>query len=652
MIKQLILKYKSFHLPFHIVMLRVINKLIENINRSKAIKAVKGKTYLQIDSIPNLKSGPFYNLEIDVSELKDKEILYLNTQYLNHNFDYLGSGWVNLNINKELKSNDYSKIDWQRDFRNGFSFNANETFLELKIPKGADVKVPWELSRLQFLPRLAIFSIAKKELQLQNLLEFKNILYDFADSNPLGYGINWVSPMDVAIRIANIGLTYDIFLAQEKSLNDDKRLKATISKLIYEGAKFIFNNLEIKQGRTGNHYIFNLTGLLAACNYLVENKEIEAWYHFAKAELNKELKKQFYKDGFNAEASSAYHFFTSEAVFVATSYLKPNDQNAFFKENKNLINSIIQASLKITKPNGTIPQIGDNDSGKLFWLTPQGEFKSTQNLKENYLQLINWETEKGEEFDENHLNQSNYFGMIDGLSGISMFTNNISKLEKSLFSKTTEFSKNATSHQFFNKSFKGLIFSEKTVFKFSDYTKTEINTNSNWDLFLETGLAIFKTENLYLVFNFSSDKKKNHGWRHKHNDILGVELSIDQNDILKDPGSYVYTSDISKRNYFRSTEVHNVPLIKNIEQNRFLKDRTGVFNMIRDSKTELLEFSEKRISALLQTQGKTFKRVVEINKEGVLVTDFCSHKFVQNFNNSKYFSPGYGKLVKNSNQNF
>ena len=114
----------------------------------------------------------------------------------------------------------------------------------------------------------------------------------------------------------------------------------------------------------------------------------------------------------------------------------------------------------------------------------------------------------------------------------------------------------------------------------------------------------------------------------------------------------MYTSNIEKRNYFRSTQVHNVPMVNGLEQNRYLNDLAGVFNMVRDSKTELLEISNRKLIGQLITQNTTFIRSIEIKEEGILVTDFCNRKFVQNFNASKYFSPGYGKLTKSSNPKF
>ena len=243
MLKNVILKYKSLHLPPHILAIRLFNQFINKAKKKKQVEQLKNGNYINPTKNIKLKNGPFYQKEINISELKNELIDYLNSQYINHFFDYLGSGWVNLNKTEKTNksafkstnpllnhvSKDYKFIDWQRDFKNDFKFDVSQTFLEVKFTKGADVKVPWELSRLQFLPRLAIFSIAKPEVLSQNIIEFKNVVFDFEINNPVGFGVNWVSPMDVAIRLANIGLAFDLFCTQDKNLKNETTFCQTLA---------------------------------------------------------------------------------------------------------------------------------------------------------------------------------------------------------------------------------------------------------------------------------------------------------------------------------------------------------------------------------------------------------------------------------------
>ena len=137
--------------------------------------------------------------KIDITSLDYDVMNELYRMYTEHRFDLLGSGWVRCSFDenapgveghrypelvitqfdkegewlsrivgeRDLKrskeiyqiiSQDYTPIDWQKDFKSGYRWSAKESYRPIKIAKeyGADIKVPWELSRLQHLPRLAL----------------------------------------------------------------------------------------------------------------------------------------------------------------------------------------------------------------------------------------------------------------------------------------------------------------------------------------------------------------------------------------------------------------------------------------------------------------------------------------------------------------
>ena len=60
---------------------------------------------------------------------------------------------------------------------------------------------------------------------------------------------------------------------------------------------------------------------------------------------------------------------------------------------------------------------------------------------------------------------------------------------------------------------------------------------------------------------------------HCHNDKLSFELCIDGEDVVVDPGTYMYTSDPENRNKFRSTACHNTIMIDGEEQNPIRLDK-------------------------------------------------------------------------------
>lgn len=59
---------------------------------------------------------------------------------------------------------------------------------------------------------------------------------------------------------------------------------------------------------------------------------------------------------------------------------------------------------------------------------------------------------------------------------------------------------------------------------------------------------------------------------HTHNDLLSFELCVGEDDIIIDPGSYVYTPDPERSREFRSTLKHNTAFVDDEEQNELSQD--------------------------------------------------------------------------------
>jgi hypothetical protein len=71
---------------------------------------------------------------------------------------------------------------------------------------------------------------------------------------------------------------------------------------------------------------------------------------------------------------------------------------------------------------------------------------------------------------------------------------------------------------------------------------------------------------------------------HKHNDILGFELTVSGVSMVVDPGSFLYTSDSVARDWFSSTRAHNAVTVDGAEQNQM----RGVFVMLADAQVHVL----------------------------------------------------------------
>ena len=116
-------------------------------------------------------------------------------------------------------------------------------------------------------------------------------------------------------------------------------------------------------------------------------------------------------------------------------------------------------------------------------------------------------------------------------------------------------------------------------------------------------------------------------------------------DIEKDPGTYLYTAIPRSRNEFRSTKSHNIPIIQDEEQNRWEKGRLGLFHLHSDSKCSVIEYDRHYIEFLLEYRNTIIVRKFEITENFLTITDSCNKEFY--YKKNKYYSNGYGKLLKN-----
>jgi len=595
--------------------------------------------------------------------------------YLEHRFDLLGSGWmkvcygmnclgiagyrydIGVKIKPDLagkwlkgrlnKANlstaqkiwqrvdeSYIPIDWQLDFKSGYRWSEKIWASRLShshLP-GVDIKVPWELSRMQHLPQLALRASALGESDKEALLlvrDIRNQWLDFIATNPPGFGVNWACPMDVAIRSANWCLAWDILQASGFLLEPEDQ--AILAHSLYDHGCHIVKYLEWTSNRA-NHYLADISGLVFIASYLHSSEETEAWLAFSIKELITEVDRQFYADGCNFEGSTAYHRLTAEMVFFSTALIlglplesQDNLRQHKYKEikygNKGL--SLQEAPLKfyslpgnvlpikrespfppwyfekmermaefimdITKPNGHIPQIGDNDNGRFFKLYPKYHKMSVLQAKQKYINLLGYDS-LSDDMDyhvEDHLDCRHLVSTADALFDRRDFEEWLKKrstrkiinqdyivikfLSKSAAINTQNLTRVSKTKPHYcmigsDKEFNKVLL--KIEQKYNNCillfeSKNKLNKpNDKISLYSypDFGLYLFSSDSIYLAVRCWPGKKP-YVSSHMHEDQFAIELVIDGNEIISDPGSYVYTPLPMQRWKYRSNEAHFTPLV-------------------------------------------------------------------------------------------
>jgi hypothetical protein len=621
------------------------------------------------------------NFTIDSKKLQiDSNLNIAVENYLNHKFDLLGSGWTNVDIDSNA-SDDYKYINWNIDFKSGYSWQSKTWYKFIKYGNvnGVDIKVPWELSRLQHLPQLAIaYSAQNCDIQLRKKikLEFENQVLDFIENNLPRFGVNWVCTMDVGIRAANMVIAYEILLSS--GVIFDKNFQNIFLNSVCDHGTHIVNNLEWSESLTSNHYLANVVGLLFISSIL-KTTEADTWLYFSVNELLNEFSKQYYDDGGNFESSTSYHRLSTEMVAYSAALIlgfddlqwnrikssKYHNFNKSVLKNDILKHEIIDNKLPnwfisrlykslmfthtILKDNFEIAQIGDNDSGRFFKFSIPGDILRLGEAKKKYINLNNYESSDLYYLDENILDHRSISIALKSLFGVDL--SYVSKLEDfvfTMFAKNNYFESLVENNHFrmFENPLIDLNFNFKEEFVLkSKFITDDLLESMQLHVFPESGIYLFKNIGFYLLISACPNGQNGNGG-HAHNDKLSFELVINGESVFLDPGTFLYTPDPEMRNLFRSVNAHNSIITDSGEQNNWLPGRFGLFNLENQSKCKLLHIAKNKIILENSFKNVLHRRSIELDRCQIKVIDYCNIPFKQNIEKFDYYSNGYGKLMK------
>lgn len=576
--------------------------------------------------------------------------------FLEHRFDWLGTGWRQLDygdrpvdtegvwlrevvsplnlveaqrIWKLIDARSYQPIDWHRDHRAGYRWDSRRLSSELPIypGHGADIKQPWELARLQHLPLLAL-AYRCASAQLPGFApaetyrrEFRNLVLDFIATNPPRHGVNWMGSMEVAIRIANILIAWDLFGTAGAAFDTDFR--TLLAQTTMAHGQHIRTHLERRPDARGNHYLANLAGLLYASAYLGQQCEAAAWWQFARPQMEAEIEHQFHAEGSNFEASTGYHRLSGEiAVWSAALILG--------EEGSKGLNSAAQTRLArigcfveaLTRPDGRVPAIGDVDSGRFMKLS--GAFdalpRNAALARYPHLQDAAWQDEVyWDEALDNH----------------STLVTACAALQESIHSATTEafvLMSLAAGHKLKGASPQppADVSADWThlldqVRKESRHPARSYVLTLDDDLvaahaYPDFGLYVFKGRNWQLTIRCGRNGQDGNGG-HAHNDQLSLTFFQGGRVLIEDPGTAIYNSDPASRDAYRSVRAHFVPRPLQGEPASL---EVGPFLLPRDAEGICLYFGEHGFIGRHMGYGYAVSRVIRRDASAWVIEDYSN----------------------------
>ena len=256
--------------------------------------------------------------------------------------------------------------EWCTDFIAGYRF-PDGPYDAIKPESGvADIKVPWEYGRMQYLLPLA--AAFRQTGDVKFLACYRDKVGSFASMNPMGRGVQWTCTMEVGIRVFNLLSSYELLRC---GLCEDDPMHTVIAELAFCHGEHIWANLETSARlQENNHYIADLLGLAAVVAAYPNLPKARKWGEYTHNELMRCVRKQVLDDGCCFERSTRYTRLVGEMLFFAgkcfaeTPYKLPAD----FFERLSILGRFLDA---VTGEDGCSLQIGDNDSGRVVCISPE-----------------------------------------------------------------------------------------------------------------------------------------------------------------------------------------------------------------------------------------------------------------------------------------
>jgi hypothetical protein len=255
-----------------------------------------------------------------------------------------------------------SPIPWNTDFKVKEDW-PQKFFRDIDIlnPKRAsDVKVPWELSRLQWLIPVGQAYMLTGD---NKYAEFtRDILTDWMEANPYARGVNWAVGMEVAMRIFTWTWLFHVFKGSVAWNNYDFR--SSFLRCLFEHAVFCERYIE-DYGVNGNHCTADAGALVFAGLFFGVGKKPKRWQEVGWNILLKEMPRQVYEDGVDFEGSIAYHRFVAEMFFWPAKYRQACSESIPSSYHKRLL-LMAEFTRSYSKPDGLAPLWGDADDGRVL----------------------------------------------------------------------------------------------------------------------------------------------------------------------------------------------------------------------------------------------------------------------------------------------
>lgn len=364
-----------------------------------------------------------------------------------------------------------------------------------------DSKIVWELNRHQFLVTLG------QAYRLTGDGRYADRIWQLIDAwisdNPPGYGINWTSSLEIAFR--SIAWCWAWHLGEGRD-----RLGPAESHRFFTALEMHGRHIQ----KYLSHYFApntHLTGEALGLCYLATSwpdlKRSDPWWQIGTRILSQEAEKQVRPDGLYFERSMCYQLYTLEfllhyILLCETRGVAPSGSVVTAAESLARTNTILR------RPDGLLPNFGDDDGGRLLILgseptrNPAGSLTTAVSV----LGAGDWGP-----------------GRFSGIE--ALWVVGVDRYTAALRAGGM---KPGTSQEY-----------RLSVF---DSSGVVVSNGGAGD---------------YLMVSAGAQAPLPHCLGHVHDDVMSVELWCQGHPVFLDAGTYTFTGDANLRAWYRSAAAHN-----------------------------------------------------------------------------------------------
>ena len=224
-----------------------------------------------------------------------------------------------------------------------------------------DIKYVWEINRLQFLQPLALQ--VRTSGDPTALAAIESAIQSWTTSNPPFRGLAWNSGIELSLRAISL-LIVTALCGQQLSPTTIARIRATL-----HAHAFWLNRYPSRYSSANNHRIAEAAGEFLIALAMPDQPFAARLEAKSRRILTEEAQNQFHTDGVPAEQSPTYGAFSAEFLWLCVLAAEAAERP--------LPDSIRQRLLAfadfigwLTDTQGQVPAIGDDDEGRVLYLTP------------------------------------------------------------------------------------------------------------------------------------------------------------------------------------------------------------------------------------------------------------------------------------------